>query len=383
MEKKKVLFITPSLCHGGLERSQIIMLEMLDKEKYDLSLYTYLKDLSLLPIVPKEVRVITDEDKSHYFRNLKAIFLSCAVNISKLFKIKKLTKILSENLKKYIHLQKAMRPSRDIFKNEEFDVVVSNAIGICTEMALHIKAKKRIVFYRASIDMHHEMLANLFPQYDRIVGVSEGVKEMLSTNYPEIKKKITLIRNFVDFNEIIEKSLERCSIDFPDNKLIISTCGRLSEEKGFDLAVGAAAILKERNINFVWYFIGDGSDREKLEEQIKALCLENEIIITGYTNNPFPIIKMSDIYVQPSYHESFGRTIKEALVLGRKIVSTDTVGAREILGDEKYGLKTAINSEAVADGIIKAINKQFEHYSKEDNDKEKEEFLQRLEEILT
>ena len=55
MSKKKVLFITPSLCQGGIEHSLITMLKLIDKTKYDLTLFTYRKDMSLLPLVPKGV----------------------------------------------------------------------------------------------------------------------------------------------------------------------------------------------------------------------------------------------------------------------------------------------------------------------------------------
>lgn len=383
MDKKKVLFITPSLCQGGIERSQIIMLQMLDKCKYDLTLFLYGTDMTLLPLVPKEVCVVIDKEKPHYFRQPKAILLNAIGKLTKLIGFRKQQQKYQEKLRVYIHEQKVEHPAKDLFKGEEFDVVVSNAIGICTEMALHFRSKKYIVWYRASVDMHHEMLTRVLPQYNQIMAVSEGVKQMLSDNYPMIRYKITIINDFVSCKEVLEKAGQPCDISVPSDRIVIAACGRFTGEKGFDLAIEAASILKNKGVEFIWYFIGDGTDRAKLEEQIAELGLNNEIVITGFVANPFPIMKQCDIYVQPSYEESFGRTIKEALILGKPVVSTNTAGAREILGDNEYGLITSIDAKGLADGIIAVRKKRLKIYTIEDNQKEKEEFMNTLEFYLS
>jgi hypothetical protein len=69
MNKKKILFITPSLCQGGIEHSLIVALKLLDQNKYDLYLYTYNDDLTLLPLVPNGVKVYNDALNKHYREN--------------------------------------------------------------------------------------------------------------------------------------------------------------------------------------------------------------------------------------------------------------------------------------------------------------------------
>ena len=71
--KKKILFITPSLCQGGLEHSLITMLKLLDKNKYEMYLYTYREDLALLPLVPEYVHFKNDLLNKHYQRNNKTM----------------------------------------------------------------------------------------------------------------------------------------------------------------------------------------------------------------------------------------------------------------------------------------------------------------------
>lgn len=383
MSKTKVLFIQPSLCQGGIERSQIIMLQMLDKSKFDLTLFLYGSDMTLLPLVPKEVRVVIDQEQPHYYRRPKAIVLNILTRLSSIMGFKRYSLTFQEELKTFIHVQRAAHPAKHLFRHEFFDVVVSNAIGICTEMALYFQAKKRIVWYRASVDMHHEMLAKAFPQYDYIMAVSKGVKDMLCKNYKIMENNVIIFHDFISGNEIMEKAKEKSDIQVRHVGVVLCSCGRFTREKGFDLAVEAAAILKRKGFQFIWYFIGDGTDRLKLEEQIEMLGLRDEIVITGFVDNPFPIMAQCDIYIQPSYEESFGRTIKEALILGKPTVSTDTAGGREILGDHEYGLITSIDAEGLAEGILTVREKKLKPYTMVENREEEQRFIQNLEYYLS
>ncbi len=384
MSKKKVLFITPSLCQGGIEHSMITMLKLLDKTKYDITLFTYLEDLSLLSLVPKEVRVVTDKEKPHYYRKPKALFYNGLSIIAKKLKSKSFYEKISEKLRNYIHKQKVMHPAKDIFKNEKFDIVISYAIGVCTEMALFFNNCKHYVFYHSSMDMHHKMLEQVLPKYNGIVAVSEGVKSMLCTNYPAVSDKVIVIHNYVDAQQIIDKVNENIAIN--ENRFMLCTCGRFSEEKGFDLATESANLLKQKGIDFVWYFVGDGDERGKVEELISKYNLNDNIRITGYVENPYPYIRSCDIYVQPSYHESFGLTIKEAVILGKAIVSTDTFGGHTVLEDGRYGEIVQINPESIVQGVLDAIEKEkqglYQRYNTEVNEKEKLLYIKQLTEIL-
>ena len=384
MDQKKVLFITPSLCQGGIEHSMITMLNLLDKTKYDITLFIYHDDITLLPLVPKEVRFVKDNQQPHYYRKPKAVFYNGIKLVSNLVKAKKVSEKISTKLKKYIHLQKVKHPYKDIFRKEKFDIVISYAIGICTEMALCFKAEKYYVFFHSSVDLHHEMLEKIFPLYNKIVAVSDGVKEMLTEKYPHISDRIVVLKNYVDAQKVVDKSNE--CINIKDDKLVLCTCGRLSSEKGFDLAVESANILRQKGIDFIWYFVGDGDERIKVEELINKYKLNDYIKITGYVENPYPYIKACDIYIQPSYHESFGLTIKESVILGKTVVSTDTVGGNTVLEKGKYGEIVPISAEGIAQGVLTAQSKakqgSYKKYDTSVNDEEKNKYISQLEDVL-
>lgn len=392
MKKRKILFITSSLCQGGIEHFQISMLKMLDENKYDVTLFMYLNDVALLPLVPEHVKVIIDKDETHYFRQPKAISLEIKKRMCSILGFKKRAELYSKQMREYVHAQKMMHPAKDIFGEGKFDVVVANVIGRGTEMALHIEAEKRYVFFHSSLDLHHDLMERLFPQFDGIVAVSSGVQNMLHEAYPDVKERVSILENWVDAQEIIKKGNEpliRGMSELEHNKLKIVSCGRLSKEKGFDIAVKTAEILKKKGYEYEWIFIGDGAERSKIEEMIEQGELSEEITITGFMDNPYPIIKRCDIYVQSSYEESYGRTIKEAMILRCPVVSTATVGGNLLVKDKENGILTEITPEELAEGIIEMIQnsdlqeKCREYYSLEQNEIEKQIFKSGLEKLLS
>ena len=90
---------------------------------------------------------------------------------------------------------------------------------------------------------------------------------------------------------------------------------------------------------------------------LKQYHLENNFIILGRRDNPYPFMKCADLYVQPSRHEGFGVTIEEVKVIGTYIIATDFAGVREQLRENYTG--TVVNSfipEQLAYSIIKFIN---------------------------
>ena len=388
MVKKKVLFITPSLCQGGLEHSLITMLTLLDENKYDMYLYTYGDDLSLLPLVPRYVHFKNDLLNKHYQRNAKAISLWTGETFFSKVGKKERAERYTEKRKDFIHKQKVNQINK-AYRNCNFDVVVGNSIGMTSEMAAVVNAKKRFVVYHSSLDIHHDLMAELFSSFDKIVAVNDGVKDMLNNNYDNLSEKIVVIYNYVDANIILEKANESVDFTLTTSKTILVTCGRISKEKGFDLAVDAAESLKKRGVSFHWFFVGDGADREKIESRITEKSLDNKITITGYKDNPFPYISSSDIYVQPSYEEAQPLVLLETMVLGKPIVSTNTVGGKLILENGKKGVLTDFSGEALADGISTLIQnpekrESFSNvYCVNENVKEREIYLKKWDELLS
>ena len=302
-------------------------------------------------------------------------------------KLKTLADKFQNKMYKYIHKLKVNYPYKRFFKDVFFDVIVSYSLHIGTEMALNIKSNRYCVFMHSSDPNYHREIANktIF-DYSKIICVSEGVKLAYEEIYKSCSEKMIVIENYVDANKVIDLSLESLQIPINTSALILCTCGRLSEEKGFDLAVESAYLLKQKGVVFTWYFVGDGDERKKIEELIDKYSLQNNIIITGYVQNPYPYMRVCDIYVQPSYQESFGLTIKEAVILNKAVVSTDTVGAHTILDKKNFGEIVSISAEKIVEGILNANNKvksrSYNQYCIFQNNEEKTKYINLLEKML-
>jgi glycosyltransferase involved in cell wall biosynthesis len=112
------------------------------------------------------------------------------------------------------------------------------------------------------------------------------------------------------------------------------------------------------------------------------------VFLLGEYNNPYPFIKNADLGINISYHEAYGLSIAETLILNIPIIATDTSGAREILEDSKYGLVVKNNIDGIYNGIKSIINdeKLYEHYKimaeKRKNFFNEEKIIKEIEELF-
>ena len=351
MIKRKVLIVIHQLNIGGAQKALISALNAIDYTENDVILYVRKNRLDLLPFVNKNVsKIIVNNDNNKYYRKPYSAFLLLKLNLLKA--LGKDTSNIQKKLNKYIiDLQMKYEREHYFSENIKYDIVVSYIQNHTAKfVAENIDAKRKIMFYHNSTDGYHEINADAMKYYEKIYCVSKCALEAVSKFYPEFSDKMDYIENYVDFKAIRNKA-EECNPDYPKNKLILCTCGRITPEKGYDLAVETAEILKENNIDFKWYFVGDGSERAKIEELIASKKLNDNIVITGLKENPYPYMGNCDIYVQPSYEESFGLTIYEAMILNRIVVTTATVGAKDIITDEMDGIIAEISPELLAGKI--------------------------------
>lgn len=122
------------------------------------------------------------------------------------------------------------------------------------------------------------------------------------------------------------------------------------------MAVEAAAQLKKKGLDFVWYFVGDGSERERIELLIEKRGLEDNVKILGMKPNPYPYMAMADVYVQTSSFEGFGLTLNEARILHRPVVSTNFPVVYNQIRDGENGLIAEMTPESVAEKILMLVH---------------------------
>ena len=353
--KEKLLIVTHHLTIGGVQKSLISALKWLDYDKYDVTLYLRKNRTTLLPYVDKRVNVIINEDKTHYYRKPYAVILQIKAALWKMLGKTEKAKRCEKELADRMRTDSMEYEKNTYFKDKVFDKAIAYIQGYTVQFVCdYIEAKEKFMFFHTSTDEIHEVHEKAFPHIKKIAALHNEQKELIKEWYNINDEKITVVENYVDTETVISQSAEYV-VDKPENKTILCSCGRLAPVKGFDLAVECAKILKSKGVNFCWYFVGDGPDKNKLLSLIEKYELQDYIQITGMKENPYPFMRACDIYVQPSYEESFGLTMSEAQKLSQPVVTTATVGGKKLV-NEKTGVVTEISAGSLADGIMRFLS---------------------------
>ena len=137
--------------------------------------------------------------------------------------------------------------------------------------------------------------------------------------------------------------------------LKLLTVARLEKIKGYDLLVRAASRLKKEGLEFKWFIIGEGTERDRINSLCQQYHLEHEIILLGQKTNPYVYMKRCDIYVQTSRNEGLGLTVIEAKILEKPIVCTNFSTASSLIEDKEDGLLCNIDEKDIALKILELI----------------------------
>ncbi len=351
MKKKKLLIVAQHLTIGGAQKSLLAALKVLDYEKFDVTLYLRKNRTDLLSCVDERVNVIINDDKSHYYRKPYAVLLQGVSAFWKVIGEKEKAEKYNNKLKNAIVNYSMEYEKKHFFSSEKYDIAIAYVHGYpALFVAECVNAEKKYVFFHTSVDELHEVHEKCIDKFQKIVAIHNEQKELIKEWYPSVADKIVVVENYCD-KGIIEEQSKEFAVDKPENKLVLCSCGRFSKVKGFDIAVESAKLLKEKNIPFLWYFVGDGPEKDDVEKLINQYGLTEDIVITGMKKNPYPYIKACDIYVQPSREESLGLTIVEAQYLNKPVVSTKTMGGNKLVKNEENGILCNISCEDVSKSV--------------------------------
>lgn len=357
---KNILILSDKLNSGGVEVALINFIKKISEDNKDINITLMLKKaegvyLDELKNICKIVEIpmnncIYKQILDIKLKNIKDIKL--LKSKFKLIYIKLLhkvncttyyTKILSECIK----------------TQETYDLAIDfhgyGYIGTCY-IAERVNADKKILFIHDENIKWVKDIKNWLKFYDKFYCVSESCIEILEKRYSEVVNKTEIFHNIIYEKEIIEKSVQKIDENISHEFINILTIGRLEHQKGYDLLVDICKELKKQYVRFRWYIIGTGREKLKIQKWINENNLRNEIILLGMKKNPYPYLRLCDIYVQPSRHEGYGIAIAEARCLNKPIVATNIKCIEEQIVNNKTGILCEFNK----DEFFKAIKKLIE-----------------------
>ncbi|WHY89110.1 glycosyltransferase [Neobacillus novalis] len=342
-----MLFMLSSMNIGGVEKSFLSLLTEIPKEKYDITLLLLEKKGGFLEYIPDWVKV----EEASWFHSVKPVIMQPPQQTIKDYvKNKQYLKvpgfIFSYYISKYLNNRHFYY--KQIFKSippheNTYDVAISyqGSTDIIDYYIAHkVKAPKKISWVHFDISKHQvnkRLYTKLYKRFNQIYVVSKEAKRRLIEQIPTAKIKAETFMNIVPANLINEMAKETIKFDETYKGIKIVTVGRLSKEKGQDMAIKVLSRLRKAGYDVRWYCIGDGNNRKEYERLIRDYGLKNDFWLLGSTPNPYPFISNADIYVQTSRHEGYCLTLAEAKCLLKPIITTNFTGAYEQVKDGYNG----------------------------------------------
>ena len=369
---KKLLFIINTLGCGGAERAILNLFSALDSNRYEISLFVLTSQGELRRELPENVRLINKKYKevsvlTKKGRRLltlsvlkagigKALFLRRAPYIIKNFLImRKKGKIMPDKL-----IWRLLSDGAPKIQ-EEYDLAVAYLEGGATYyVADYVKAKKKAAFVHIDYEKAgytRELDLDCYEKFDRIFTVSNEVKEHFLSVYPEYECKTSVFNNILNQERIKKMADQGEGFNDGFKGLRILTVGRLTRQKRYDVAINAMKLMKEKiGVPIRWYVLGEGDLRQELEQQIKSAGLENDFILMGVKENPYPYYKGCDFYVHATEFEGKSIALQEAQVFGKPILATDCSGNREQIENGTDGILCELDSGQVCEKLLYMIN---------------------------
>ena len=202
------------------------------------------------------------------------------------------------------------------------------------------------------------LVKNFYHRFDCIICQSVYMQHDLVKHFNIPENKTLVINNPVEETapaRVSDKTYAGTS-DF--NKFI--TVARLSAEKGIDRLIKAVAPL---SLPYQYYIIGEGMEREALQELINTLGLAERIFLCGKKTKPYDGMEDADLMLMGSYYEGFPNVLLEAGILGIPTVAFDAPGGiGEIIVPGENGILVKENDlPAFRSAVEAALKIKFDH----------------------
>lgn len=194
-------------------------------------------------------------------------------------------------------------------------------------------------------------------------GVSNAVRDDLRKTLWNIPShRITTLYNVININltqsQFLSKEIARIRLALPQKAFLFGNVGRLVRNKDQKTLLEAFSLIKPYCHTAKLIIMGDGPLKSELQQHIRYLQLEDDIILTGFVPDGFRFMPAFDVYVSSSSQEAFGRVLLEAMLAKLPIIATKVDGVPEVVN------KAGILIEAANPGVLAEKMIMFYHMSK-------------------
>jgi glycosyltransferase involved in cell wall biosynthesis len=342
---RRILFIIPSLEGGGAERVLINLLNQLKElTQFQITVCCVLKKGVYVNAIPD------------------------GIEVKFLFRSKIICKIV-EKITRDLYLDYLLKARVKHFIKGRFDVGVSFLDSIYSDILFYLDSRldKKVVVLHSSyltysnrsrfIQGKYKLkLQRRYERVDTIVSVSNDAQQEFIEAFGRFRD-MRVIYNFMNMDQVRQRAKE----DFdhsPDAGLQLLSIGSLIPVKNHMRLLRAAELLVKDNIDFHLRILGKGILQQKLQAFIEEKELHEYVELKGFVENPYPILRSSDVFVLSSIAEGLPTVLAEAMALGIPVVATNCPGSREILDQGRFGILTEQDDHALYEGLKRMNNEE-------------------------
>jgi glycosyltransferase involved in cell wall biosynthesis len=308
----KLFFVVGSFKMGGTERTASrIGIELL-RRGYDIKfiLINAIFDYNEPELLENSIVLVKDKTKNKTLRILSALF-------------------------SLIRLLRKEKPAYLI----SFSMGINLFVLFTFYRRIIFRIESNIFIYRKKLYRRYlQKYAALSPNVKHVVVPSKGLYDKLGTYFLN-PSKLVLISNPINIQTVQELGNEHLD-DYPflePGKFIV-TAGRLHYSKGFAQLIKIYAQSK-LNGAFKLVILGDGPQKEELQNLIKEYKLSGNVFLLGYQSNPYRFFSRSRYFILNSTHESFGNVLIETMACDVPVISNDCdYGPRHIIKQNHNGI---------------------------------------------
>ena len=334
---KKILFMIHDLGQGGAEKVLVNLVNNMNHNEFDITVMSLFGGGVNEQFLKKEIKYQT---------------------------------VFSKSFPGNSHLMKLYTPEQlhSFFVKEKYDIEVSYLEGPCariisgcpykeTKLVSWIHVEQRTKECAAGAFRNYRESAACYKRFDKIVCVSESVKDDFMNLYPEIQDAVVLY-NTNETDQILKLKDEAVEDGiFKAGEIRLCGVGKIMPNKGFDKLARIHKRLRDDGYPVHTYILGKGPERKKIEQYLSENQLEDSFTFLGYQTNPYKYMARCNVFVCTSIAEGFSTAATEALIVGVPVVTTPVAGMKEMLGEKnEYGVIVE-NSEDTIYKTLKSLIK--------------------------
>jgi glycosyltransferase involved in cell wall biosynthesis len=193
---------------------------------------------------------------------------------------------------------------------------------------------------------------------DAIISVADAMTRQALAAGIGMARQYTTVYSGMDVGPYLSRPAEadefRASLNLPDGAVLVTQVSRLAELKGHEFILTAGRKICDADKNVHFCFVGDGYLKPEIESAIRSAGLASRFHLTGLVEpSRIPaIMHATDILVHCSLREGLARTLPQAMLAGKPVISFDIDGAREVVSDQTGILLPPRDTAGLAEAIL-------------------------------